>query len=207
MSMASAAAAARRAGIEAVVEVVQRKPGITVTELASELQISADLLATLRQTLDGLTDDRVTDGDASVVERWGPRPSPVEVATARAAGEAARRAALASVLDGALSRDQAAGRLGVSAQAVSERLKARTLTAVRRGREWRFPAWQFADDAALPGLRQIITAWPGTPLALSTWATKPSPDLRGHSPAEELARRDGTARVLELLDAIGAAGW
>lgn len=203
----ASSAAADKTGIEAVVEVVQRKPGITVTELASELQVSADLLATLRETLDGLTDDRLTDEGPSVVERWGPRPSLVEVASARAASDAARRAALASVLDGALSRDQAAERLGVSAQAVSERLKARTLTAVRRGREWRFPVWQFADDAALPGLRQIIATWPGTPLSLSTWATKPSPDLGGRSPAQELARRDGTARVLELADAIGAAGW
>jgi hypothetical protein len=205
--MASSAAAARAPGIEALVELVQSEPGITATELASELHVGVDLLIALRKSLEAVTDDRQLDEDPAVAERWGSRPSPGDLASARAAGEAARSAGLASVLDGALSRDQAAGRLGISAQAVSERLKARTLTAVRRGREWRLPAWQFGDDAALPGLKSLIAAWPGTALSLSAWATKPSPDLGGRSPAAELARRDGAARVLELVEAIGATGW
>jgi excisionase family DNA binding protein len=164
---------------QAILDVVARQPGITRSELAQELGIDPSMLATLRGALDAVSADRQVDEDPAFVARWGSAPSPDQISAARLAAEAMRRDAIAAVLNGALTRDQAAERLGITAQAVSERLKARTLTAIRRGREWRFPAWQFTDDATLPALKQLIEAWPGTELSLSAWAIKPSVDLDG----------------------------
>lgn len=207
---------------QVIVAVVEQQPGITADATRGltqaimrtverewaqdELAIDPSMLETLRGGLDTVSDDRRVDEDASFVARWGSAPRPDQVSAARLAGEAMRRDAMAAVLNGALTRDQAAERLGITAQAVSERLKARTLTAIRRGREWRFPAWQFTDDATLPALKQLIEAWPGTELSLSAWASKPSVDLDGRSPANQLAHGNAD-RVIHLVEAIAAAGW
>jgi hypothetical protein len=199
---------------QTVLEVVFDRGAITVPELAEELgpvDVDIDLLATFRDALDDVIACKreLPEGSTGELEEspWGPSPSADRLAGALAEEERARRRALDAVLSSALTRDDVAGRLGISPQAVSERLKARTLTAVRRGRGWRFPSWQFSDDATLPGLRALIAAWPGSPLALSTWAVAPHPDLEGRTPAQELARPEGVAAVLELVQAVRAAGW
>lgn len=206
--------------VNVVFDVIDRDPSISRAELTAELAANDELLRRLAViTLDwakaALEDpewslpgranhDRRRDGalDAAV---WGETPSAAQTATAWEVGDRARRAAVADVLHDALTRGQAAERLGVSAQAVSERRKLGRLVAVRHGREWRFPAWQFGDDGVLPGLAGLIEAWPGTSLALSQWANRPSPDLGGATPAQELSRRGGPHRVTELLEAISAA--
>jgi len=71
----------------------------------------------------------------------------------------------------------------------------------------RFPAWQFMEDGTLPEVQQLIAAWPSTSLALSVWAVEPSVDLNGQTPSQELRRRGGAPRVLELVEALRAAGW
>lgn len=162
-------------------------------------------LVRLRDAAAAAIDEAQTDGFD--LASLGAAPTPAEVKAATLVGEGARREAMARVLADALTRDEAADRLGVTPQAISERLKAGKITAIRRGREWRFPAWQFDDDAVLPGLANVIGAWPGTALALSAWATRPSVDLDGRAPAQELGRRGGDARVLELLDAVSIAAW
>ena len=97
--------------------------------------------------------------------------------------------------------------LGISPQAVSKRHATGALVALPRGRELYFPAWQFADGAAVPGLADVIAAYPGSPLALSTWATAPNPDLDRATPAQMLTRRGGVERVLEALESISSAAW
>ena len=126
---------------------------------------------------------------------------------ARQTAERSPEAALATALDGALTRDAAAERIGVTPQAISDRLKAGKLVGLRRGREWRFPARQFADDGILSALDELIDAWPGTPLSLSAWAVTRSVDLNGRTPAQALTRRGGPERVLELAHALAAAAW
>jgi len=156
-------------------------------------------------------DDRPAGEEASEEDRragaWGAAPNRRQLVVAAELAEGARAGALADALDGALSRRQVAERLGVSPQAVSERLKARRLVALRRGREWRFPAWQFSDDGTIPGLSHVIAAWHGTPLSLSAWARASSPDLDGRTPAREVERPGGLERVLELERALAATGW
>jgi hypothetical protein len=190
-----------------IADAVTRNPGISVRDLAREVKdLEIEDLERLRDALDVLLADArpVPALDPAV---WGEVPSPQRLAAAREVGERARETALAGALDGALTREQTAARLGVTPQAVSERMKAAKLTAIRRGREWRFPVWQFSDDDVLPGLAELIAAWPSTPLALSTWATKPAFDLDGRAPAQELSRPGGAKRVLDLAEAISAAAW
>ncbi|MGO9792699.1 MAG: wax ester/triacylglycerol synthase domain-containing protein [Solirubrobacteraceae bacterium] len=111
----------------------------------------------------------------------GRAPSAQQLVAAGEVGEQARRAAMADVLADALTREQAAERLGITAQAVSDQRKNGRLVVLRRDREWRLPRWQFGDDGALPGLPAVIAAWPGTSLALTVWAIKASPDLAGRA--------------------------
>jgi len=209
--------------IERMLEVLRRRPGLTVPELAEELrevpavclyEVVETLTLTLRESeTEGLAEHdeavALAPGDArqTLPGGWGPEPSPRELQAALAVADRAREDALAAALDRALTREQAAVRLGVSRQAVSERLKAGRLTALQRGREWRFPVWQFGEDATLPGLSELIVAWPGTPLALSRWAVTEHPDLGGFTPAQALRRRGGPERVLAAVEALTAAAW
>ena len=115
--------------------------------------------------------------------------------------------AMNDALSSALTREQAAQRLGITPQAVSKRVAAGGLIALRRGRVSRFPAWQFYEEGVLPGLKQAIAAYPGGALSLTSWATSPSPDLDGVTPAQALARRGGIARVLDAIQALTPAAW
>lgn len=193
---------------EAVLDLVGRRPGITVREIADELAQVEDVDVILHALRDmELVVFRPVRPADTLDEAWGPAPSERELAEAQRIAELARESALTSALAGALTRERAAERIGVTPQAVSERLKAGKLIGLRRGREWRFPAWQFADEGTLPLLDALIDAWPGTSLALSTWAVTPSVDLDGRTPAQALMRRGGPERVLELARALGAAAW
>jgi hypothetical protein len=138
---------------------------------------------------------------------WGPEPTPAQLAEARIVGDAAVAAALARVLDGALSTGQAAARLGVSPASFETRVRARQLLVLQSDAGWRCPAWQFGDDGSLPGVGELIAVWPGSPLALSMWATTPSADLGGRTPADALTSQGGPRRVIELVEAIAAAAW
>ena len=202
----------KRRALDAVVELVHSRSCITVRELAHELadldDVNVILLALGDTDLVLTTYDRLREDPADAVEEaWGPEPSESQLVEARRMGDDAAQAALDRALDGALSRDAAAARIGVTPQAVSERVKAGKLVGLRRGREWRFPAWQFADDGTLPALDELIAEWPSTPLALSTWAVTPSPDLDGRTPAQALGRRGGPERVRELAHALSASAW
>lgn len=189
-------------------ETALREPGISIAELATKvrrLNLSREMLERLR---DAFTAAIAAPASNEVgLEEWGPAPGAAQLAAARELQEHARQRTLSRVLDGALTREQVASRLGVTPQAVSERLKGGKLIAVRRGREWRFPAWQLGADDALPGLSELVAAWPGTPVGLSTWATTPTADLDDRTPAEVLGRRDGPARAIALAEQISAAAW
>ncbi len=192
-----------------MLELVRDRPGITVGEIVDVLmrvddeQVillglrDADLAVASVESLPDPLDEQV----------WGPEPTAEDLAEADRAGQAAVQDALGAALDGALTRDQAANRIGVTPQAISERRKAGKLLGLRRGREWRFPAWQFVDDGTVPGLAEMIAGWPGTPLALSTWATCASVDLDGRTPAQTLTRRHGPNQVIKLAHSLADAAW
>lgn len=144
--------------------------------------------------------------DPTLAERFGPAPSAQDLQRAHRQEHAAFDRDMRIAMAGALTRKEAAERLGITPQAVSERKSAGALVAVRRGREVFFPAWQFAGDGTVPGLPEVVDAWPDNPLSLSVWAVTPSTDLGGQAPAQALAKRR-VAAVLDLIEAIKVAGW
>jgi hypothetical protein len=62
------------------------------------------------------------------------------------------------------------------------------------------------DDGTLPGLRDVIAAWPGSTLALTLWATTPAADLDGQTPAQALAAQR-VDDVIELERELEVSGW
>ncbi len=138
---------------------------------------------------------------------WGPPPTADELTATRRDALVAHQDALRSVLANSLTRKETAELLGVTPQAVSKRHAAGALVAISRGREHRFPEWQFHDGGTLPGLADVIHAYPGGALALSSWAVAPNPDLNHVSPAAALTRPGGVQRVLETVQALTADAW
>ena len=73
------------------------------------------------------------------------------------------------------------------------------------GRTLRFPRWQFVDGHVVPGLRQIIPAFPRYyhPLSIQRFMLTPHEDLDGRSPRDWLLREGPVAVVAELADELG----
>ena len=181
---------------------------LTARELAAELVSADSPVALIGAFDDALTRAAAADETEELDDTlWGPAPSDQQLADARQIAASALDEAMAAALAGALTRGQAANRLGISAQAVSKRHAAGRLVALSRGRAKLFPAWQFHDEGVLPGIADVLAAYPGGPLSLSTWATTPNPDLDDATPAQTLARRGGVSRVLEALQPLHPDAW
>jgi excisionase family DNA binding protein len=105
----------------------------------------------------------------------------------------------------ALSTDEAAVRLGVTAGRVRQRLSNRTLLAVKVGAAHRLPAFQFTDDGELPGWDRVAPAFPSTahPTAVAWFMQTPHPDLTAAgeslSPSQWLAGGGDIDRVVHLI--------
>jgi Protein of unknown function (DUF2384) len=173
-------------------------------ELAAE-EASAALIGALDAAMSRTAAAEETDQLDEAL--WGSAPTDRELAQARRASNVTLEGALRDALPGALTREQATQRLGIPPQAVSKRVASGGLVALRRGQVSRLPAWQFHEDNVLPGLKEVIAAYPGGALSLTSWATSPSPDLDGATPAQTLTRRGGVARVLDALQALTPAAW
>lgn len=181
---------------------------LTPWELATELA-TEEAPATLIGAFDAALSRSAAVDETDQLDDalWGSTPTDQELALARRASYATLAGAMHEALSDTLTRDQAAERLGITPQAVSKRLTSGGLIALRRGRVNRLPTWQFYEDTVLPGLKQVISTYPGGALSLTIWATSPSPDLDGATPAQTLTRRGGLARVLETARALTPAAW
>lgn len=181
---------------------------LTAREVAAEL-VSADSPVALIGAFDDALMRAAAAGETDELDDtlWGPAPGDQQLADARQIARSAADEAMAAALAGALTRGQAAQRLGISAQAVSKRHAAGRLVALSRGRVKLFPAWQFHEDGVLPGVADVLAAYPGGPLSLSTWATTPNPDLDEATPAQTLVGRGGVSRVLEALRPLDPDAW
>ncbi|CAN5257714.1 hypothetical protein BH20ACT5_BH20ACT5_22380 [soil metagenome] len=140
---------------------------------------------------------------------WGPTPGVAEVRAASAANAVRLARERVAVAADSLTREEVAERLGISPQAVSNRIRAGRLVAIRAGRRWLLPAWQFDPEAAdpvLPGIAELLAAWPGSVVALSRWAATPNRDLGDRAPERGL--RDGAiGAVLAAARAITSGSW
>ncbi|MCP9809261.1 DUF2384 domain-containing protein [Cyanobium sp. HWJ4-Hawea] len=70
-----------------------------------------------------------------------------------------------------------------------DRLKARTLLAIREQSQWRFPLWQFdpdGPDGVIAGLPEVLAALPVTDLIKARWLQRPQPMLDGQTPLQAM---------------------
>ena len=108
-----------------------------------------------------------------------------------------------------ISRTQAAQLLGIAPQSITAKLESHTLIGIRQGREWRLPRWQFDPDnisGVLPDLDVLQELFPGGPVSLARWMTRPTPDFDGLTPREQMIKH-GSHSVISLAQALTATGW
>ena len=142
--------------------------------------------------------------DTRLDDAFGREPSASEYAEAVAWNLSVATARRQRLIARSVARHEAASRLGVSPQAVSEMLDRGALVGLREGREWRIPAWQFDEESptgVLPGLRDLGSRFPGSVVSLSRWIERENPDLDGMTPRAAL-RRGNVEGVLRLVHAI-----
>ena len=148
---------------------------------------------------------RAESADADQLDAaFGPEPSNEAFARAVAWNVSMGVEGRRRLIEQSLSRDVTAHRLGVSPQAVSDMLDRGDLIGLKQGREWRLPEWQFDAESPrgmLPGLREVIAAFPASVVALSRWIGRENPDLQGMSPRAALGKGN-TGDVLRLIRAL-----
>jgi hypothetical protein len=111
-----------------------------------------------------------------------------------------------TLLADTISTDEARVALGLTRQGVAERVKRKELFAIRQGRNFRFPLWQFKDEHAsgvIPGLSKALRAAKHlADIEIASWFVRPQPIFEGASPVSVL--RDGDIeRVVRALRAVG----
>jgi hypothetical protein len=92
-----------------------------------------------------------------------------------------------------LSRDEAAERLGVKPNQITNLLADTKLLALEGAEGLRLPAWQFDPNARrgrLDGIDRVAAVFPGRILGLSAWMVAPNPSLDGRTPAAALLDGD-----------------
>jgi hypothetical protein len=131
-----------------------------------------------------------------------PSGAAVETATKEAV------AATAALVQTSLSMAQVADLLHVDQSRVRHRIADRALFPLRVGRSNRLPAWQFADNQVLPGLREVLGALPPGlhPLEAAGFFTTPQPELAingaSAAPREWLAAGGDPKPVVELAASL-----
>lgn len=140
---------------------------------------------------------------------WGPEPTIEDRRAAALRNLEAQYTARRKVLEDSLTRPEAAGILGVSEQAVLDRLDAGDLIGLKKGREWRLPTWQFFADTErgfLPGLAELKSLFAGGVVSLSEWITSENVDMGGATPAQMLAAGN-VDEVFAVARAVTSAAW
>jgi hypothetical protein len=168
--------------------------------------LSSSSFETVRAFVDGLRAGQRThrSGVRSPEAAFGPVPTEAAFAEAIGWSLATENARRAAVIQASITRDDAARLLGVTPQAVSEMLEREALVGLKQGREWRLPLWQFeaeAENGILPGLRDVISRFPASVVALSRWVERTNVDLDDLTPREAL-RTGKTEIVLQVIAAL-----
>jgi len=85
----------------------------------------------------------------------------------------------AAMVESGLTTLQVAGMLGVSDARIRQRIVDRTLFAIKAGRSWKLPLFQFAGGVELPGWGAVAQSLPRdiSPVAVARWLSLPNPDL------------------------------
>lgn len=103
-----------------------------------------------------------------------------------------------------LSGTETARLLGVDKARVDTLRAERRLLAIPLGEGWAYPALQFRDGAALPGLDRLLEAHAGKdPWAILDLLLAPDPALNGRAPLEALRAGDAEALSRHVAQAGG----
>lgn len=127
-------------------------PGVPARELDPTLVAMMAEILTVAQEHPG---ERLSAGEMEVLERY-PTASREAVTRSLVRTAGVRQ----GIIDASLSGAEAAKRLGVGTSRIRQRIGDRTLYAVKSGRAWRLPAWQFTRRGEIPGMAAVIRALP-----------------------------------------------
>jgi hypothetical protein len=98
--------------------------------------------------------------------------------------------------------DQVVRLLGITRQAVADRVRKRSLLGMRTTEgTWVYPTFQFVDRGILAGLSDTLRCFDlaiADGWAVAAWLTSPSAALRGQRPVDRLRAGDGVADVLAV---------
>ena len=94
-----------------------------------------------------------------------------------------------------------------SRQTPLDRVKNKTLLAVKDNGQWKYPLWQFdvnGADRVIEGLPSVIAALDVSNLAKVRWLTEPNPVFEGKTPLEML-KNNQVKRVITEARGVGIA--
>jgi hypothetical protein len=109
------------------------------------------------------------------------------------------------LLSEGFSTPDAARELSLSPEGIRQKAARRELLALKLGRDYRFPRWQFkgdAPDGIIPGLRDVLAASVLPPLELAVWFESKMAALDDRTPIEAIESGD----LDDVVAAAEAAG-
>ena len=200
-------AAGKRAANTARADRTAAAPGVTADHSAR-----AERIARIAAELEELANDGLIGDDEQAIDLpavWGRAPSRTTRELAESANLTKAFLTRQSVLQASVSRGQAAALLGLSEQAVTKHLDQGRIIGIKDKGRWAIPAWQLdADtrDGYLDGIDRLARVFPGGPVALTRWVTRPAADFDGRTPRDLLAR-NLVDEVVRAAQALTAKGW
>jgi excisionase family DNA binding protein len=145
----------------------QRRPRTVETRQRGTPPSAAEITSAVHRALESVPAsvrtefvEAVADQTAEALDEslWGAGPSAAELRLAALQGLKDDFVARRDLLSASLSRSEVAELLGVSSQAVLDRLQDGDLVGLKDGREWRIPMWQVnagAERGFLPGIAEL----------------------------------------------------
>ena len=110
------------------------------------------------------------------------------------------------LLKDSLTASEIAKLLNTTRQTPHDRIKNKSLLAVKDNGVWKFPLWQFDSsgaDGVIDGLPEVLKALEGSEFTKLNWLTSPNPYLNSLTPVEAL-KQGQKAKVLKEVIALGA---
>jgi hypothetical protein len=111
------------------------------------------------------------------------------------------------LLQNSLTASEVAKLLGTTRQTPHDRLKNKSLLAVKDNGAWKFPLWQFdpsGADGVIDGLPEVLKALVGSEFTKLNWLTSANNYLNSLTPVEAL-KQGLKAKV--LIEAIALEAW
>ena len=121
----------------------------------------------------------LTEREIAELRAIGLSPEAPDGAEAFATATERTLANMTALLADSLSVEQVSARLGVHQSRVRQMLGERALYGIKRGHEWRVPAFQFVGERTVRNLGPVIKATPENlhPMELSNWFNLPDAGL------------------------------